>query len=125
MQQELEIEDLVIGTGKAAERGALITAHYVGWLEDGTEFDSSYKKNMPFQTVLSNKRVIQGWILGLQDMQVGGKRRLRVPAHLAYAERQIGTMIPPHSNLLFEIELLEVLTREADSSLKCITSKQL
>jgi peptidylprolyl isomerase len=125
MQQELEIEDLVIGTGKAAERGALITAHYVGWLEDGTEFDSSYKKNIPFQTVLSNKRVIQGWILGLQDMQVGGKRRLRVPAHLAYAERQIGTMIPPHSNLLFEIELLEVLTREADSSLKCITSKQL
>ena len=43
MQQELEIEDLVIGTGKAAERGALITAHCVGWLEDGTEFDSSYK----------------------------------------------------------------------------------
>lgn len=112
MHQELEIEDIVIGTGKAAERGALITAHYVGWLEDGTEFDSSYKKNVPFQTVLSNKRVIQGWILGLKDMQVGGKRRLRVPAHLAYGERQIGTMIPPHSNLLFEIELLEVLTRD-------------
>ena len=112
MQQELEIEDVVIGTGKAAERGALITAHYVGWLEDGTEFDSSYKKNAPFQTVLSNKRVIQGWVLGLKDMQVGGKRRLRVPAHLAYAERQIGTMIPPNSNLFFEIELLEVLTRD-------------
>ena len=112
MQQELEIEDVVIGTGKAAERGALITAHYVGWLEDGTEFDSSYKKNAPFQTVLSNKRVIQGWVLGLKDMQVGGKRRLRVPAHLAYAERQISTMIPPNSNLIFEIELLEVLTRD-------------
>ncbi len=118
MQQELEIEDLVIGTGKAAERGALITAHYVGWLEDGTEFDSSYKKDSPFQTVLSNKRVIQGWILGLKAMQVGGKRRLRVPAHLAYAERQIGPVgiankiIPPHSNIIFEIELLEVLTRD-------------
>ena len=112
MQQELQIEDLVIGTGKTAERGALITAHYVGWLEDGTEFDSSYKKNAPFQTVLSNKRVIQGWILGLKDMQVGGKRRLQVPAHLAYGERQIGTMIPPNSNLIFEIELLEVLTRD-------------
>ena len=62
MQQDLEIEDLVKGTGKTAERGALITAHYIGWLEDGTEFDSSYKKNIPFQTVLSNKRVIQGWI---------------------------------------------------------------
>ena len=112
MQQELKIEDMLKGTGKTAERGALITAHYVGWLEDGTEFDSSYKKNMPFQTVLSNKRVIQGWILGLKDMKVGGKRRLRVPAHLAYGERQIGTMIPPHSNLIFEIELLEVLTRD-------------
>lgn len=112
MQQELEMEDLVQGSGKAAERGALITAHYVGWLEDGTEFDSSYKKNAPFQTVLSNKRVIQGWILGLKGMQVGGKRRLLVPAHLAYGERQIGTKIPPHSNLIFEIELLEVLTRD-------------
>ena len=112
MQQELEIEELEIGTGKAAERGALITAHYVGWLDDGTEFDSSYKNDVPFQTVLSNKRVIQGWILGLKDMKVGGKRRLRVPAHLAYGERQIGTMIPPHSNLTFEIELLEVLTRD-------------
>ena len=56
--------------------------------------------------------MIQGWVLGLQNMQVGGKRRLRVPAHLAYSERQIGTMIPPHSNLVFEIELLEVLTRD-------------
>ncbi len=112
MQQELQIEDLVKGTGKVAKRGALITAQYVGWLEDGTEFDSSYKKNTPFQTVLSTKRVIRGWILGLKDMQVGGKRRLRVPAHLAYGERQIGSMIPPHSNLIFEIELLEVLTRD-------------
>ena len=112
MQPELQIEDLLKGSGKKAKRGALITTQYVGWLEDGTEFDSSYKKNAPFQTVLSNKRVIQGWILGLKDMKVGGKRRLRVPAHLAYGERQIGTMIPPHSNLIFEIELLEVLTRD-------------
>ncbi|WP_299076020.1 FKBP-type peptidyl-prolyl cis-trans isomerase [uncultured Paraglaciecola sp.] len=112
MQQQLKIEDLVAGTGKKAERGALITAHYRGWLEDGTEFDSSYKKDTPFQTVLSNKRVIQGWILGLKDMRVGGKRRLQVPAHLAYGERQIGNMIPPNANLTFEIELLEVLTRE-------------
>ena len=107
-----KIEDIVEGTGKAAERGALITAHYNGWLEDGTEFDSSYKKNAAFQTVLSNKRVIQGWVLGLQGMKVGGKRKLWVPAHLAYAERQVGKMIPANANLHFEIELLEVLTRD-------------
>jgi peptidylprolyl isomerase len=110
--KELEIKDIVVGEGKAAERGALITAHYSGWLEDGTLFDSSYQRGTPFQCVLSNNKVIQGWILGLKGMQVGGKRKLFVPAHLAYGERQVGTMIPPNSNLLFEIELLEVLTRD-------------
>lgn len=112
MNAEVNIEDLIEGTGKAAERGALITAHYRGWLEDGTEFDSSYKRGQPFQIVLSNNRVIQGWILGLKGMKTGGKRKLWVPAALAYGERQIGTMIPPNSNLIFEIELLEVLTRD-------------
>ena len=112
MQPEVKIEELIEGTGKAAERGALITAHYRGWLEDGTEFDSSYKRGEPFQIVLSNNRVIQGWILGLKGMKTGGKRKLWVPAALAYGERQIGTMIPPNSNLIFEIELLEVLTRD-------------
>ena len=112
MQTEVKIEDLIEGTGKAAERGALITAHYRGWLENGIEFDSSYKRGEPFQIVLSNNRVIQGWILGLKGMKTGGKRKLWVPAALAYGERQIGTMIPPNSNLVFEIELLEVLTRD-------------
>lgn len=109
---ELKIEDLVVGDGKAAVRGALITSHYRGFLADGTEFDSSHRRGEAFQCVLSNGRVIQGWVLGLQGMKVGGKRRLWVPAHLAYGERQIGTMIPPNSDLCFEIELLEVLTRD-------------
>lgn len=109
---ELKIEDLLVGDGKAAVRGALITSQYRGFLEDGTEFDSSYRRGEAFQCVLSNGRVIQGWLLGLAGMKVGGKRRLWVPAHLAYGERQIGTMIPPNSNLIFEIELLEVLTRD-------------
>jgi peptidylprolyl isomerase len=112
MQHEMKIEDLSEGSGKEAERGALITTHYRGWLEDGKEFDSSYKKDTPFQCVLSNKRVIQGWILGLAGMKVGGKRRLWVPAQLAYGERKIGDMIPANANLIFEIELLEVLTRD-------------
>ncbi|WP_158972569.1 FKBP-type peptidyl-prolyl cis-trans isomerase [Paraglaciecola sp. L3A3] len=112
MQEQIKIEDLVEGTGKAAERGALITAHYRGFLADGTEFDSSHKKQQAFQVVLSNKRVIQGWILGLNGMKVGGKRRIWVPATLAYGERKIGNMIPANSDLTFEIELLEVLTRD-------------
>lgn len=112
MMAELTKEDLIEGDGKAAVRGALITTHYRGFLADGTEFDSSYRRGEPFQCILSNNRVIQGWILGLQGMNTGGKRRLWVPAHLAYGERQIGSMIPANADLTFEIELLEVLTRD-------------
>lgn len=112
MLTELIIEDIHEGNGKAAKRGALITAHYRGFLTDGREFDSSYRHGEPFQTVLSNSRVIQGWILGLQGMKEGGKRRISVPSSLAYGERQIGDLITPHSDLIFDIELLEVLTRD-------------
>ena len=109
---ELIIEDLHIGDGKTVVKGALITTHYIGWLEDGTEFDSSHRHNKPFQCVIGTGRVIKGWDQGLMGMQVGGKRKLLVPAHLAYGERQIGALIEPNSNLVFEIELLEVLTRD-------------
>jgi peptidylprolyl isomerase len=109
---ELMVDDLIPGTGNAVVKGALITAHYTGWLEDGTEFDSSHRKGKPFQCVIGTGRVIKGWDQGLMGMQVGGKRKLQVPAHLAYGERQIGPLIKPNSNLIFEIELLEVLTRE-------------
>nr|WP_286946187.1 FKBP-type peptidyl-prolyl cis-trans isomerase [Pseudomonas sp. UBA6718] len=111
MNGELKIEDLVLGSGKAAVKGALITTQYRGWLEDGSEFDSSYSRGKPFQCVIGTRRVIQGWDQGLMGMQVGGKRKLWVPAHLGYGERQVGS-IPPNSNLVFEIELLEVLTRD-------------
>lgn len=112
MSSELKIEDILVGEGKAAVKGALITTQYRGTLEDGTEFDSSYAKGRPFQCVIGIGRVIKGWDIGLMGMKVGGKRRLWVPAELAYGERQVGPHIKPGSNLLFEIELLEVLTRD-------------
>ena len=112
MSNELIIEDIVIGDGKAAVKGALITAHYRGCLEDGTQFDSSYDKGRVFETVIGTGRVIKGWDQGIIGMKVGGKRKLFVPAHLAYGERQVGPIIKPNSNLVFEIELLEVRTRE-------------
>lgn len=112
MSNELQIEDLRIGDGKAVVKGALITTEYRGQLEDGTTFDSSYERGKPFQCVIGTGRVIKGWDIGLMGMKVGGKRKLSVPSHLAYGERQIGEHITPNSNLLFEIELLEVLTRD-------------
>ncbi|CAH0149008.1 peptidylprolyl isomerase [Pseudomonas sp. KD5] len=111
MNDELQVIDLEVGDGKAAVKGALITTQYRGWLEDGTEFDSSYSRGKPFQCVIGTGRVIKGWDQGIMGMQVGGKRKLLVPAHLAYGERSMGA-ITPNSNLIFEIELLEVLTRD-------------
>lgn len=112
MSGQLQIEDLVEGSGKECVKGALILAHYTGWLEDGTKFDSSHDRGRPFECVIGVRRVIAGWDRGLMGMKVGGRRRLFVPAHLAYGERQVGALIQPHANLIFEIELLEVRTRD-------------
>jgi peptidylprolyl isomerase len=111
MTDELIIEELQPGDGKAVVKGALITTQYRGWLADGSEFDSSFSRGKPFQCVIGTGRVIKGWDQGLMGMQVGGKRKLFVPAHLGYGERTVGR-IPPNANLIFEIELLEVLTRD-------------
>lgn len=109
--QELKITDTQDGTGKTVVKGALVICHYTGLLEDGTEFDSSYKHGRPFQFVIGSKRVIQGWDIGLLGMKEGGKRTLFVPAHLGYGEREKG-LIKPHSNLIFHVELIEVRPRE-------------
>lgn len=111
MNNELQITDLLEGDGKAVVKGALITTQYTGWLADGSEFDSSWARGKPFQCVIGSGRVIKGWDQGLIGMRVGGKRKLQVPAHLAYGERSVGA-IPVNSDLTFEIELLEVLTRD-------------
>ncbi len=112
MQQEVRIEEIVAGEGKAAVKGALITAHYTGYLADGTRFESSHDKGRPFQCVIGTGRVIKGWDIGLMGMKEGGQRRLFVPAALAYGERAIGERIPANADLVFEIELIEVLTRD-------------
>ncbi len=111
-RRELEIQDLIEGSGTAAVKGALLICHYSGFLEDGTRFDSSYDHGRPFQFVIGSGRVIKGWDQGLLGMRAGGRRKLFVPAHLAYGERQIGKYISPNSNLIFEVELLEVRPRE-------------
>lgn len=112
MVNELKITDTEIGTGKATVRGALLIVQYEGFLEDGSKFDSSLDRGKPFEFVFGTGRVIKGWDLGLVGMKVGGKRTLFVPSLLGYGERQMGSFIKPHSNLIFHVELLEVRTRD-------------
>ena len=112
---KLEITDIVVGTGELAEEGASVTVHYTGWLHDasapnqrGRKFDSSKDRNEPFEFDLGAGMVIQGWDLGVQGMQVGGKRVLVIPPHLGYGRRGTGGVIPPNATLVFEVELLGV-----------------
>ena len=109
---ELQITDTFWGEGKEAVKGALLFVQYEGFLEDGTKFDSSLNRGRPFQFVIGSGRVIKGWDQGVMGMKEGGKRSLFVPSHLGYGERQVGNMIPPNSNLIFHVELLEVRTRD-------------
>jgi FKBP-type peptidyl-prolyl cis-trans isomerase len=109
---ELQITDTFVGEGKEAVKGALLFVQYEGFLEDGTKFDSSLDRGRPFQFVIGSGRVIKGWDQGVMGMKEGGKRSLFVPSHLGYGERQVGNMIPPNSNLIFYVELLEVRARD-------------
>ena len=110
---ELKISDLVVGTGIEVIKGALVIAHYTGFFTDGTKFDSSHDRGRPFQFVIGSGKVIKGWDLGVMGMRAGGKRRLEVPSALGYGERAI-LNIPPHSDLVFEVEVLEVRPRESN-----------
>ncbi len=111
-KNELEITDLEVGSGKEISKGALIQCHYEGFLEDGTKFDSSLDRGQPLEFVIGVGRVIKGWDQGLMGMKVGGKRKLFVPATLAYGDRQVGPIIKANSNLIFQVELLEVRVRD-------------
>ena len=102
----LKYYDIEEGTGATPENGQPVTAHYTGWLEDGTKFDSSLDRGQPFQFVVGVGQVIPGWDEGIGTMKVGGKRLLVIPSDLAYGEAGAGGVIPPNATLIFEVELL-------------------
>jgi len=103
----LVTEDLVVGTGAAAQTGDNVSVNYTGWLTDGTQFDSSYDRGQPFTFQLGVGSVIQGWDQGIVGMKVGGKRRMTIPPDLAYGASGRGS-IPPNATLIFEVELVEI-----------------
>ncbi len=94
------------GAGKKPSRDSTVTVHYRGRLLDGTEFDSSYKRNQPATFQVGG--VIPGWTEALQLMQEGARWRLYIPSELAYGERGAGPMIGPNATLIFDVELISV-----------------
>lgn len=102
----LKIQDLKVGDGASPKMGQTVTVHYTGALENGKEFNNSYKGGKPIDFTLGE--VIPGWNEGLATMKVGGKRKLFIPSNLAYGPRGKPPMIPPNSNLVFVIELLNI-----------------
>ncbi|OGE31361.1 peptidylprolyl isomerase [Candidatus Daviesbacteria bacterium RIFCSPHIGHO2_01_FULL_44_29] len=106
-QDKFKAEDIKKGQGKEVFGGDHIVIHYKGTLEDGSEFDSSYKRGQPFKTRIGVGQVIEGWDMGVVGMKIGGKRKLTIPSQLAYGDQEIGT-IPANSTLFFEVELIDI-----------------
>jgi FKBP-type peptidyl-prolyl cis-trans isomerase FkpA len=99
-------KELTPGTGGSPSARDTVKVHYRGTLTNGSEFDSSYKRNEPASFPLN--RVIPCWTEGMQMMKVGGKARLTCPAAIAYGEAGSPPVIPPAATLVFEIELLGI-----------------
>jgi FKBP-type peptidyl-prolyl cis-trans isomerase FkpA len=111
----LEATDLARGQGAAVAAGQTAVVQYTGWLYEpsapdhkGKEFDSSLKSGTPFRFRLGAGQVIKGWDQGVAGMQIGGKRRLVIPADLAYGDSGAGDVIPPGATLVFDVDLVGI-----------------
>jgi len=108
MESGLKFYDIEAGDGALPEEGNIVSIHYTGWLADGTKFDSSLGRGVPFVFEIGQEQVIPGWEEGIRSMQVGGQRQLIVPAALAYGEEGANDVVPPDSDLIFEVELVDI-----------------
>jgi FKBP-type peptidyl-prolyl cis-trans isomerase len=105
----IQKEDLVLGVGPGVKTGDRVRVHYTGTLLDGTKFDSSLDRGVPFEFTVGDHSVIAGWELGVVGMQRGGKRKLTIPPHLGYGERGQPPKIGPNATLVFVIDLLDIV----------------
>ncbi len=106
----LQYWDAAPGEGPSPQAGDNVTMEYTGWLEDGTMFDSSFKRPTGFSFPLGQGRVIKGWDEGVATMKKGMKRQLIIPGPLAYGERGRPGRIPPNATLIFDVELVDFVT---------------
>ncbi|GHB63721.1 MULTISPECIES: FKBP-type peptidyl-prolyl cis-trans isomerase [Streptomyces] len=106
---DLEIKEIWEGDGAVAKAGDFVKVHYVGVaFSTGEEFDASWNRGNPLEFKLGAGQVISGWDQGIQGMKVGGRRRLTIPAHLAYGDRGAGNAIAPGETLIFVCDLVAV-----------------
>ncbi len=103
----LQYVELKEGDGAAAKSGDTVEVYYTGWLKDGKKFDSNVGKDA-FKVTIGKTKVIKGWTEGLVGIKAGGKRKLIIPADLAYGKDGYGDVIPPNAELTFEVEVVKI-----------------
>jgi FKBP-type peptidyl-prolyl cis-trans isomerase len=103
----LEYEDVECGDGDEVARGDVVTVHYTGTLEDGTEFDSS-RGGDPVSFPLESGSLIEGWVEGIPGMKEGGRRKLTIPPELGYGKAGYPPTIPPDATLIFDVEVVSI-----------------
>lgn len=105
--QGISIDDRKVGSGPAAKKGNTLSMRYIGKLDSGKVFDSN-KSGKPFSFKLGSGEVIKGWDIGLEGLQNGGERRVKIPAALAYGKKGAPPTIPPNSTLTFDVKCVGV-----------------
>lgn len=104
---KLVVTDVQIGEGDEVKEGDTVTVNYIGTLQNGQEFDSSYKKGTSFSFKVGDDKVIEGWNKGMIGMKAGGQRIIIIPSDMAYGREGYGP-IPGNATVVYSIELLEV-----------------
>ena len=107
---DLSFKVIAEGAGETAQSGMQVSVHYQGRLTDGTIFDDSQKRGTPFSFTLGRGQVIPGWEQGISGMKIGEKRVLTIPPELGYGKAGAGGVIPPNATLVFDVELIAVMT---------------
>lgn len=119
--EQVQGQDVTVGTGDIAEPGSIVTLEYEGRFQDGTVFDSSASQGQPLTFQLGQPGIIPGFQIGVNNMKVGGERNIAIPPSLGYGGEDIKdpegkVLIPANSTLIFNVKLLKVEAAPAEAA---------